>query len=230
VKKDDTTPYQAVEYDRKVRATIPFYEAIHDETIDLVKTVNPDVAWWLDTGCGTGHLIEMTLDTFPSTRFILADPAETMLCQAKERLAEKGDSRTQFLKPTGSQSLAEQVGDTSIQVITAILCHHYLRPQDRHEAIQTCFDLLDDGGLFVTVEIVAPRTARGIQIGLARWKHCQIWLGRSESEVDSHIERFGTKYFPITADDHVQLMKNAGFQVVEMFWLSQMQAGFYGIK
>ncbi len=35
---DNTTPYKACEYDRNVRQTIPFYELIHAETIDLIKS------------------------------------------------------------------------------------------------------------------------------------------------------------------------------------------------
>jgi tRNA (cmo5U34)-methyltransferase len=37
-------------------------------------------------------------------------------------------------------------------------------------------------------------------------------------------------HFPITVDDHIRLLAKVGFQVIEMFWFSQMQARFYGIK
>ena len=50
---DNITPHRSSEYDSKVRKTIPFYEHFHMETINLVKTVNPGVKKWLDTGCGT---------------------------------------------------------------------------------------------------------------------------------------------------------------------------------
>jgi len=41
---------------------------------------------WLDTGCGTGNLVELALKAFPDTRFILADPTEKMLHAAVARL------------------------------------------------------------------------------------------------------------------------------------------------
>ena len=74
IQADNNTPYASSVYDQNVRQTIPFYETIHLETIDLVKTVKPDVSCWLDTGCGTGYLVEMALPLFPGTRFVLADP------------------------------------------------------------------------------------------------------------------------------------------------------------
>jgi tRNA (cmo5U34)-methyltransferase len=227
---ENATPHKAAEYDRKVRETIPFYEAIHREIIDLIKTVKPDAAWWLDTGCGTGYLVELALAEFPQTHFILVDPAEMMLGQAKKRFEAEREPRLRFLEPTGSEDLAGQVGDAPFQVVTAILCHHYLGLAERRRAVQACYDVLEDQGLFVTVENVALRTERGIQIGLERWKRYQMRMGRPETVVDGHLKRFGTKYFPITVDDHIQLLTEVGFQAVEMFWLSQMQAGFYGIK
>jgi tRNA (cmo5U34)-methyltransferase len=44
------------------------------------------------------------------------------------------------------------------------------------------------------------------------------------------MERFDTAYFPITVDEHLQLLKACGFETAELFWYSYMQAGFYGIK
>lgn len=225
---ENATPYGASEYDRKVRETIPFYETIHQEVIDLVKSAKPDVACWLDTGCGTGYLIELALAAFPQAQFILVDPAEAMLEQAKERLAKTGGPRLRFLAPVGSEGLTCK--DADPQVVTAVQCHHYLRPAERRKAVQACYDVLENHGLFVTVENVTPRTEEGTRIGLERWKRYQMHMGRPEAVVDDHLTRFGTKYFPIAVDEHIRLMTEVGFQVVELFWLSQMQAGFYGIK
>ena len=83
---DNATPHKAAEYDKSVRQTIPFYETIQSEVVDLVRTVRPDVNCWLDTGCGTGYLVEMAMSRFTGTSFILTDPSESMLKQAITRL------------------------------------------------------------------------------------------------------------------------------------------------
>jgi hypothetical protein len=97
----------------------------------------------LDTGCGTGYLVELALPVFPQTRFILADPAQAML---------------------------------------------------------------------------------------ERWGRFQVRAGRSPAVVESHVQRFGSGYFPITVDEHLRLLTETGFRIVELCWFSHMQAGFYGIK
>ncbi len=54
--------------------------------------------------------------------------------------------------------------------------------------------------------------------------------GRTEQEADQHIARYGKEFLPITAEGHLNALAQAGFSVVELFWFSQMQAGFYAIK
>ena len=54
--------------------------------------------------------------------------------------------------------------------------------------------------------------------------------GRSKESVAEHRKRFDVKYFPIRISEHLELLNSVGFKVVELFWLSYMQAGFFCIK
>ncbi len=227
---DNTTAHWASEYDQNVRQAIPFYDTIHQETIDLVRTVKPHAAIWLDTGCGTGHLAEQALPLFPDTQFILADPADPMLQQARQRLQRIGSARVRFLQPVGSEGLASQMMGLKCQVVTGIQCHHYLHRPQREQAVRACFDVLEEEGLLVVSEHITMFTNRGVEIGLERWGRWQQNSGRSLSAVTEHLKRFNTEYFPITVEEHMALLKGVGFRTVELFWFSQMQAVFYGIK
>jgi len=227
---DNATSHWASEYDQNVRQAIPFYDTIHQETIGLVRTVKPHAAIWLDTGCGTGHLADQALPLFPDTQFILADPADPMLQQARQRLQRIGSARVRFLPPVGSEGLASQMMGLKCQVVTGIQCHHYLHRPQREQAVRACFDVLEEGGLLVVSEHITMFTNRGVEIGLERWGRWQQNSGRSPSAVAEHLKRFNTEYFPITVDEHLALLKGVGFRTVELFWFSQMQAVFYGIK
>jgi tRNA (cmo5U34)-methyltransferase len=227
---DNMTPYKASVYDANVRSTIPFYEVIHRETVDLVKTVMPAVDCWLDAGCGTGYLVEMALPLFPKTRFILADPSERMLKEAMKRLEGAPRQSVEFLPPLPNQQLSSCPEGLRPQVVTSLLCHHYLHPPQRQEAVRACHHILEDGGVFISFENIDPGSASVARIALERWKRFQIRQGRPDSAAEEHTLRFKTKYFPITIGEHIDLLKTIGFRVAEVFWLSQMQAGFYAIK
>ncbi|HUI39957.1 MAG TPA: class I SAM-dependent methyltransferase [Methanothrix sp.] len=216
-------------YDSEIRGILPHYDSFHQETINLVLSALPEPAAWLDTGCGTGTLVERALKQFPTTRFVLADPSVEMLEVAMRKLSES--DRVTFLNPACTQELSpEGIGTECFDVITAIQSHHYLSKEERTRATRACCDLLNEGGIFVTFENVRPLTDRGTEIGKLRWKRHQLDSGREPQTVEGHLERFGRVFFPLTAEEHLSILREAGFSVVELLWYSCMQAGFYCIK
>jgi len=225
-KSDNSTSHSSTSYDQQVRNTIPYYDAFHEQTINLIKAAaKPRAETWLDTGCGTGTLTGKAVAAFPDTKFILADPSPQMLQAAKTKLANKANI-TFIEAPT--QNLTLQKG--SFDVITAIQSHHYLNEEDRTKATKACFDLLTKSGIYITFENTKPATPEGIQIGKEMWRQFQLSKGKSSQAVEEHLKRFGIEYHPIPIKEHIKLLKETGFSTVELLWYSYMQAGFYAVK
>lgn len=42
--------------------------------------------------------------------------------------------------------------------------------------------------------------------------------------------RRGVEVFPITLEQHIELLKKCGFRSVNVLWASYLQAGFWAIK
>ena len=180
-RSDNKTPCKASEYDDNVKAAMPFYEMFHSETIDLVKTVKPKAKCWLDTGCGTGILVEKAFSQFPHTFFILADPSKEMLLQARKRLESFPSDRIRFIDSVGSENLRENLNEQP-EIITAIMCHHYFKPGQRRNAVKACFESLAPDGIFITFENIYPDSEKHLEIGLRRWKKFQLSQGRNSEE------------------------------------------------
>jgi len=226
---DNTTSHQVKDYDSDISSTIPYYQSFHQETINIVKAIVNEPGIWLDTGCGTGSLIKIALKNFPKTRFILGDPSPDMLVKAQEKRSTYSPRRIKILEPLTTQQLSLETFPP-VDVITAIQSHHYLSNKDREKAINACYDILNKGGVFINFENIRPASDEGIRIGKDNWKKFQLSCGRSENTVNGHLKRFDKEYFPITLEEHLSILKKTGFEVVELFWFSYMQAGFYAIK
>jgi tRNA (cmo5U34)-methyltransferase len=222
-KPDNRSSHNADQYDRRIRATIPHYDDIHNEILDFVKAQNPDPRTWLDTGCGTGSFIRKAQDIFPDTEFFIADPSEGMLSEAKKILR----IGTYSIIGTCGTADIPSITDRKFDVTTAIQCHHYLTKEGRSTAIRACYSLLNDGGFFITSENIRPFSDEGIVRSLASWGAFQQGAGRKDDDVRNHLARFDQEYFPITVTEHLQNFHDAGFPVAEILWISGMQGVFW---
>ncbi|MGB9929210.1 MAG: class I SAM-dependent methyltransferase, partial [Methanosarcina sp.] len=184
---------------------------------------------WMDTGCGTGSLVSKAIEQFPDTKFFLLDPSQGMLDQAKEKLSSHSLKNLEFLGASPTQEFSRKL-EAKPNVITAIQCHHYLNHENRAKATGVCYNLLKEGGAYITFENIRPLTEEGVEIGKRYWAKFQLTHGRTDTEIKEHLERFDREYFPITVEEHLELLRKTGFRVVELFWYSYMQAGFYCIK
>jgi tRNA (cmo5U34)-methyltransferase len=226
---DNLSPYSAIDYEEGMRKTMPFYESIYSETISLVQCLKPDLENWLDTGCGPGSLIARAFPTFNNARFLLADPSEEMLNKARKTLSEIPPDQLKIVGSVGTENLPK-LNENIPQVATAILAHHYFNKETRQVATNRCFELLDAQGVYITFENIYPSTEVGKDIGLRRWKQFQMLQGKTEEEAENHLSRYNRSFFPITIEEHLKILKEAGFRMAELFWFSYMQAGFYAIK
>lgn len=220
---ENTTPMTAEEYDKKIAGTIPYYKEFHDQAISVVKNMEYGKSRWLDLGCGTGTFINKAARAFPNASFVMADPSAEML----ERAKNNNPGLEAGYITAGSQAISF---DREFHVVTAIQCHHYMQWEERVKATENIYHALRDGGIYITFENVGPESGEIKELELKRWGMYQRTHGKREDEVKAHLDRWGVNYFPITINQHMELMKAAGFQLVQLFWASYMQAGLYGIK
>ncbi|MDD5952848.1 MAG: class I SAM-dependent methyltransferase [Oscillospiraceae bacterium] len=219
-------PFQVPAYNEQVTQTIPFYREIHQQVLELVRTRYPNrPVTWLDTGCGTGTLAAAAVQQVSLKKLTLCDPSPFMLEQAKAALADAPIPVTFLQQPSQNLLFCQD-----FDVVTAIQAHHYLDGETRLLATKRCWEALMPGGIYLTVENMAPLTETGKEMNLRRWEQFQIAHGKSPEAAKEHIDRYGKAYFPISLPEHLQVLHEAGFQTAEVFWLSYLQIGLFGIK
>lgn len=223
IKSDNTTPINADDYDEKINNTIPYYEEFYAQIISIVEQMEFIEIDWLDLGCGTGILERKTGAIFPNVHFTMVDPSERMLKKAREKNL---DLRADYVC-AGSDEIDYK---NAYQVVTAIQSHHYMQEAARKKATQKVYNALCKGGIYLTFENVVPESTKLKQFELQRWGKYQLEHGKSKEEVEAHIGRCGVNYFPLTINQHMDLLKAAGFVEIHLFWYSYMQMGIYAIK
>lgn len=220
---DNATPITAEEYDEKINQTIPYYSDFYIQTLDVVEQCDFKKIDWLDLGCGTGSLEKLAFQRFSDVHFVLVDPSEKMLEQAKIKLRNHS---LQYI--CASSDLIHF--SNRFNVVTAIQAHHYMQEEERKKATECVYRAMTKGGIYINFENIIPEDEEIKTFELLRWGRYQQRHGKTEEEAKAHNSRCGKNYFPLTANQHIQLLKDVGFSKVHIFWCSYMQMGIYGIK
>lgn len=221
--ENGTTAFCAEEYDNKIKQTLPYYEEYYVQILEIVIASGKKKPSWLDVGCGTGKMYDVAKAKIELGKFVFCDISPEMLQIARRRFPDSGNLFWE-------KSVLELECSLKYDVITAVQVNHYFMENDRIKSIQNCFHALKEGGYFFTFENFAPHSEEGRKLILQSWGNYQLRQGRGMETVEKHLSRYGTEYYPITVEKQVQVLKNCGFRVVELIWLSCMQAGILGIK
>lgn len=224
--KDNTSSYNSSIYDANITNVLPYYLEFHGQVIDVAKMINREnkaKVKWLDTGCGTGTLALRALGEIPDIEFTLCDPSEGMLEIAKEKLSGKNI----HFNTVASDALSYK---NEFDIVTAIQSHHYYDIDTRVIAVKKCYEALKEDGIFMTFENIKMSTEESDAIALKRWGQFLLDHGWTPEGVKAHQARRGTEMFPITIEQHLEMLKNAGFKSVNILWVSYMQAGFWAVK
>ncbi|HIQ80852.1 MAG TPA: class I SAM-dependent methyltransferase [Candidatus Scatavimonas merdigallinarum] len=223
MKQHNSSAFGAWEYDRRITTVIPYYMDMCAQILDLAAAFSFEKPNWLDTGCGTGTLVQMAQERFPDASFTLCDPSQEMLCTTARRLANKGYSF--FCIPSQEMDFIEE-----FDIVTAVFAHHYLSLEQRKQAVSRCCSALKKGGVFISFENVLPNSKAGKTAGLKRWAYFQQQKGRKKEEIRAHLQRMNQQVFPITLKQQTAILQECGFKTVELLWASYMQAGLYAVK
>ena len=215
-------PYAESEYDEYILSTLPYVTEFYGQAISLIRQYGNPEGNLLDLGCGTGMFEKLLRSAFQTLTITGIDPSAEMLKEAKKKRIPEVEFREGI-------SMNLNVKE-KYDAVTAIMVHHFMQPDERRCVTTKILHALKKGGIYISYENVIPEDEFLKEKELDRWQEFQITAGKPEEKAEEHRQRCGVYYFPITAEDHIHLLKETGFKYVNVFWKSYMQMGIFGIK
>lgn len=152
----------------------------------------------LDLGCGDGRLAALVADHRPSIEeLVCIDRSEPMLALARERFA--GDERV----AVQSGDLAAPLGELGrFDVVVSGFAIHHLEDERKRELFAEVAALLDPGGRFLNLEVVASGSP-------ARHAEFLAAIGRTADDPEDRLA---------TVEDQVAWMGAAGLADPDCLW------------
>ena len=168
----------------------------------------------LDIGTGQGSVAALVLDAFPNARAVGLDVSEPMMEIAAERMARYGDRFRYYLGDFVDGDLPADLGGPFDVAVSSRAIHH-LPTDNKQRLYRAVYQALKPGGGLFTLDSVAP----GDDFLRGRYREIQrVMRGEPARPADSTPRPPSPGHYYETLDEHLGLLRNAGFVGVDCFW------------
>ncbi len=184
----------------------------------------------LDLGCGDGFLTRELLMADPGASAILVDGSGEMLRRAERRLS---GFKVHFIRAGFDELVHMELPECDFAVSSLAL--HHLTEDEKMELLSYLHSLLaGGGGLFVNIDLVRAPSAELKEWYLNMWRKWieeRSQLAGVDESFDDLVERcIQDEHYSrlCTLEKELQLLKSAGFSVVDCFYKNGMFAMYGG--
>ena len=218
----------AADYDRRIRSTWPFYEAIHPAMNAILRGLLPSNSELLIVGAGTGAEILELGRSNPGWRFVGLDPAQPMLDVAKDKIEAAGVTAQVSLFRGNVDELP--VGTLYDGATLGMVLHFLADDGAKSKLLRSISSHLKSGAPLVLMDAHGDPTTRESQLLLDAWKHQQNLAGLTWEQVEDGMkERMQAIHF-VSSDRIEELLAEAGFRRIQRFFQIFILGGWIAFK
>lgn len=193
----------------------------------------------VEVGCGEGRLAQALLQCFPKAEILALDGSAAMRTQAAQRLAPFGPRG-----PVASFDLFSTAWWSHLKGADGVLsslCLHHLSGSEKQRLFATIYEQLSARGTLLITDLVEPHRSEARELFAATWDKITHRQANAETGSAHLYEKFVENEwnyyrFPDPADqpsglfEQLLWLKEAGFAVVDCFWLQAGHAIYGGYK
>ena len=212
-------------FDEHVRRSVPLYDELHSMVLELSENYVKENSIVCDLGTGTGELLSNFYTKYNRYNINLVgiDTSEAMLQKARQKC--KGMSRIVFIEADLAAYKLPRC-----EFASAIYTMQFIDKSLRARVFRNVYNALEAGGAFVIAEKTLCVNS-GMDISfLKALENLKRKNGISDEEIDAKRESLRTAMFPITLNDNLLHLRQAGFNTIEQFFQWFNFTGLIAVK
>ena len=188
---------------------------------------NPQADHVLDVGCGAGNYTLKLLEVLPDINVTLVDLSQPMLGRASERIGAASGGTIQVVQGDIREL---EFPPAQFDVILAAAVLHHLRSDEEWQGVFSKFhNILKPGGSVWIVDLIEQSTQA---VQALMWQRYSDYLTTFKDEtfrdlVFGYIAKEDT---PKPLIDQLDLLRQVGFEKIELLHKNNLFAAFGGIK
>ncbi len=215
-------------FDDMVNRSVPFYGEIQRMVAELAADYAQPGTVIYDLGCSTGTtMIGMNSLVDENIGFIGIDDSPQMLEKCRSKLDDAGLTRSVDLKVA---DLNQGVDMHNASVAVLCLTLQFIRPIYREKLLRNIYEGLLPGGGLILVEKILAEDSRFNREFINHYYNYKRRNQYSEMEISQKREALENVLIPYKLSENITLLRDTGFEHVEVFFKWYNFTGFMAIK
>ena len=211
-----------------ISRSIPDYNNMRDLTREIILQKVCDQEFnMLDIGCSTGIQISNILSQCGNNgHYIGIDTSKPMV----ER-ANKIFGHMNYVDIICDDFITNKdICNYNYDIITSSLTMQFIQKDVRQVAVNKVYDLLRLGGRFLMIEKIKGDTEYSDDLLVSIYRQHKINNGYTEQAIDSKNESLKGILVPNKDFENINMLKKAGFTVVDVYWRCLNFTAYIAIK
>ena len=215
-------------FDDMLERSVPFYKECQQMVIDLTLHFAQKDSAVYDLGCSTGTLLRNLVRAVPEklkVRFVGLDNSEAMLKKARDKL-KSHLTRCDLVE-------ADLEGDFELADASVVIMNYtlqFLPPRRRATMLKKIYKGLRPGGGLILIEKVRGESDGLNDLFIDEYHAYKQSQGYSKLEIAKKREALEKVLIPLKPGKNRDLLIEAGFRQVDIFFKWFNFAGFVAIK
>lgn len=179
----------------------------------------------LDIGCSTGEQIYSLCDYLPLNKFIGVECSQPMVKEARKKLQNKNNTEILTL-----DVVKDELPVLQCAIIFSILTLQFIPIEYRQQILKKIYDSLDENGIFIFVEKIIGDNFNYSELYEKIYYNMKEMNGYSIKEIRDKKMKLEGVLVPVTNSFNIELLKQAGFTKIDIFWKDLNFIGYVVMK
>ncbi len=215
-------------FDDMVSRSVPYYEEMQRMVCELAGDFAAAGTNLYDIGCSTATtLLAMDPHVDPQVHFIGIDNSEDMIAKAQEKVLQSNTERDiEFQCSDINKGLMIE----NASVVTLLLTLQFVRPMHRERVMRQICRGLNDNGCLLMIEKLTSADTLFNRLFIQHYYDFKRRNGYSEIEISKKREALENVLIPYRLEENIELLREAGFGHVEVFFRWYNFCGIIAVK
>ena len=204
---------EAGQYDGIIKNLIPYYHQMVKALINAMPFGRSESIEVIDLGCGTGTVSRAVKDVYSNAKITCLDISEKMLQIAAGKLYDVPDATY-----INSNFYDFEFGKKFDAVVSSLALHHLATNEDKLKLYKKIYSCLNANGVFINADVVLASTDILQECYMKQWKNFMSNNIPGDEVENKWIPTYYEEDRPASMADHFEMLKDAGFKVVDVVW------------